>query len=174
MKLYVARHGESTSNINHLVCGHSNVELTKQGVKQAEMLAEQIAGLEINRIISSPLMRADETAQIIAEYNDLSHTIDERLVEFDFGVYEGRKVDDQEFLEFRNQLSHKMPEGESILEAAQRIYNLLDQIKENDEIVLLVCHNAISRVINSYFNSLSNKEFFQFNLKNCELVGYEF
>lgn len=174
MKLYVARHGESTSNINNLVCGHSNVELTKQGLKQAEVLAEEIEGLEIDKIISSPLVRADKTAQIIAEYNHLPHSIDERLIEFDFGVYEGRQVDDKEFLEFRNQLSHKMPEGESVLEAAQRIYNLLDQIKESDEIVLLVCHNAISRVINSYFHSLSNKDFFEFNLNNCELVNYEY
>lgn len=174
MKLYLARHGESTSNTSNLVCGHSDVELTEKGIRQAKILAREIEELKVDKIISSPLVRADMTAKIIADYNKLPHYIDERLLEFDFGTYEGRKVDDNEFLEFRNQLSHKMPEGESVLEAAQRIYNLLDQIKEDDEVVLLVCHNAISRVINSYFYSLSNEDFFEFNLNNCELVSYEY
>lgn len=174
MKLYLARHGESTSNISNLVCGHSDVELTEQGIRQAEELARDIEKIRIDKIISSPLVRADMTAKIIANHNKIPHYVDERLLEFDFGTYEGRKVDDTDFLEFRNQLSHKMPEGESILEAAQRIYNLLDQIKADEKIVLLVCHNAISRVINSYFYSLSNIDFFQFNLDNCELVSYEY
>lgn len=174
MKLYLARHGESTSNINNLVCGHSDVELTEQGIRQAEVLALEIEKIRIDKIISSPLVRADMTAKIISDNINVPHYIDERLLEFDFGTYEGRKVDDTDFLEFRNHLAHKMPEGESILEAAQRIYNLLDKIKADEEIVLLVCHNAISRVINSYFHSLSNKDFFQFNLGNCELVSYEY
>lgn len=174
MNLYVTRHGESFSNIQNLVCGRKDVELTEEGHKQANLLAKKIQNYEIDQIITSPLKRAKWTAETISDYNDIPLFIDERLLEFDFGEFEGTKVDDEIFLNFRNQLAHKMPEGESILEAAQRIYNMLDEIKEENKTVLLVCHNGISRVINSYFHSLSDKEFFNFNINNCELICYSY
>lgn len=174
MQIYVARHGESTSNINNLVCGHSDVKLTQRGEHQAKLLAEEVSKLKIDRIISSPLNRAYQTARIVAEYNNLPLTSNDDLIEFNFGDYEGEQVDNYEFLKFRNHLGHKMPNGESILEASQRIYNFLDEIKNQNEQVLLVSHNAISRVINSYFNSVSNSNFYDFNLDNCELLRYTF
>ena len=57
---------------------------------------------------------------------------------------------------------------------AQRIYNLLDDLKQEDKIYLLVAHNGISRVVNSYFHNMSNEEYAAFGIKNCELVRYDF
>ena len=63
-----------------------------------------------------------------------------------------------------------------MLHLCQRIYNLLDDIKkESDEkTYLLVAHNGIARVINSYFFNMKNNEFAEFGMKNCELKKYEF
>jgi probable phosphoglycerate mutase len=63
-----------------------------------------------------------------------------------------------------------------MLHLTQRIYNLLDDIKaESDhKTYLLVAHNGIARVINSYFYNMENKEFAEFGMKNCELKKYEF
>ena len=63
-----------------------------------------------------------------------------------------------------------------MLHLCQRIYNLLDDIKkESDEkTYLLVAHNGIARVINSYFFNMQNNEFAEFGMKNCELKKYEF
>ena len=55
---------------------------------------------------------------------------------------------------------------------AQRIYNLLDDIKKDDKVYLLVAHNGISRVIESYFRDMTNAEYAGFGIKNCELKHY--
>ena len=68
--------------------------------------------------------------------------------------------------------------GESLLKLSQRIYNLLDDIKKEAEsegtVYLLVAHNGISRIIESYFHDMTNEEFAAFGIKNCELRKYEF
>ncbi len=63
-----------------------------------------------------------------------------------------------------------------MLHLCQRIYNLLDEIKEESEekTYLLVAHNGISRVVESYFRNMENGEFAAFGIKNCEVRKYEF
>ena len=62
-----------------------------------------------------------------------------------------------------------------MLHLAQRIYNLLDELKANPEgkTYLLVAHNGIARVVESYFHSMINKEYAAFGVKNCAIVSYE-
>ena len=57
---------------------------------------------------------------------------------------------------------------------AQRIYNLLDDIKEGDREVILVAHNGITRMVESYFREMSNEEFSSCGIKNCEIKRYDF
>jgi probable phosphoglycerate mutase len=63
-----------------------------------------------------------------------------------------------------------------MLHLSQRIYNLLDDIKEESDhkTYLLVAHNGIARVVESYFRNMENEEFAGFGIKNCELKKYEF
>ena len=63
-----------------------------------------------------------------------------------------------------------------MLQLCQRIYNLLDDIKNDPsgKTYLLVAHNGISRAIESYFRDMTNEEFASFGIKNCELRKYEF
>lgn len=63
-----------------------------------------------------------------------------------------------------------------MLRLAQRIYNLLDDIKaESDKkTYFLVAHNGIARVIQSYFTDMTNEEFAGYGVKNCEVVRYDF
>ena len=73
------------------------------------------------------------------------------------------------------ELGKKIKE-ETMLHLCQRIYNLLDDIREeaDDKVYLLVAHNGISRVIQSYFYDMTNEEFAAFGIKNCELRKFEF
>ena len=66
--------------------------------------------------------------------------------------------------------------GESMLHLAQRIYNLLDDIKaESDKkTYILVAHNGISRVVQSYFYEMTNEEYAAFGIKNCEIRRFDF
>jgi probable phosphoglycerate mutase len=63
-----------------------------------------------------------------------------------------------------------------MLRLAQRIYNLLDELKAmpDDKVVLLAAHNGIARCVNSYFHDMTNEEYASFGIRNCELVKYEF
>ena len=66
--------------------------------------------------------------------------------------------------------------GESMLRLAQRIYNLLDEIKaqSDEKTYILVAHNGIARVVQSYFTDMTNEEFAAYGVKNCEVVRYDF
>ena len=64
--------------------------------------------------------------------------------------------------------------GESMLHLAQRIYNLLDELSQNDKTYLLVAHNGIARAVNSYFFDMTNESYGDFGIRNCELLEYKF
>ncbi|MBD5137395.1 MAG: histidine phosphatase family protein [Lachnospiraceae bacterium] len=64
MKLFVARHGQTTCNAQNKVCGITDVELTEKGIEQAKKLADIVQNYNIDIVISSLLKRAAETSQI--------------------------------------------------------------------------------------------------------------
>ena len=61
-----------------------------------------------------------------------------------------------------------------MLQVAQRIYNLLDDIRDDDKTYILVAHNGIARIVESYFREMDNEEFSCFGIKNCEIRKYDF
>ena len=67
MKLYVTRHGQTLWNRQDLVCGISDIQLSPEGIRQAEELALILDKYSIDLIYSSPLQRAYRTAEIIAK-----------------------------------------------------------------------------------------------------------
>ena len=99
-----------------------------------------------------------------------------RLVEQNFGKYESTPRNGEEFRRAKMNFISGYEGGETMLHLCQRIYNLLDDIKEESDetCYLLVAHNGISRAVQSYFTDMSNEEFAAFGIKNCELVRYEF
>ncbi|HCS93939.1 MAG TPA: histidine phosphatase family protein [Bavariicoccus seileri] len=175
MKLYVTRHGQTVGNVDNLVCGQKEYDLTDKGRAQAKALAQQIKTekIKIDRIITSPIGRAKETAAIINEVLQVPITEDNRVAEFDFGDFDGKSNQTSEFAAARRQFVVPLKHGESWFKAAQRAYNFLDDIKYDDEVTLVVCHNAINRVIHSYFCDMPNDQYFDYNIDNCELTYYE-
>ena len=62
-----------------------------------------------------------------------------------------------------------------MLHLAQRIYNLLDELRANtNKTYILVAHNGISRMVHSYFYEMTNEEFAGFGVKNCAVLRYDF
>lgn len=58
---------------------------------------------------------------------------------------------------------------------AQRIYNLLDQIRlDEQKTYLLVAHNGIARIVASYFHDMSNEEFADYGIQNGQIIAYDF
>lgn len=113
MRLFVTRHGQTQYNIEVRICGRSNVKLTDKGIAQAHELAEQMRDTKIDVILSSPLIRARETAQIVADAIGAPIEVDERLAERDYGVIDGTYEGTPGFMEQWVQFGYQYPEGES-------------------------------------------------------------
>lgn len=176
MKLYITRHGRTRWNEEGKICGQTDIPLMEEGLRQAEMLAEEAAGKGIDLIITSPLTRAVQTAKIVAHAcGDIPVVVDERLIEQNFGVYEGEQFQTPAFQENRTQFAYRYPGGESALQVAARTYALLDEIKRKypDKCVLLVSHGFACRVLHTYFTDITNEEFSRFSLPNCKMLEYE-
>ena len=174
--LYFARHGQTVWNVENKICGATDIELTELGHQQAEELGQAILeqGIQIDEILYSPLIRAKETARHVSEVTGIPMREEMRLKEQNFGKYESTPRHGAEFEEAKKQFACRYEGGESMLHLAQRIYNLLDEIKASDKIYILVAHNGISRVIQSYFYEMTNEEYAAFGVKNCAVIRYEF
>ena len=93
-----------------------------------------------------------------------------------FGKWEATARNGEAFKKAKECFACSHEGGESTLHLAQRIYNLLDEIKqESDEkTYILVAHNGIARVVQSYFYDMTNEEYAAFGVKNCAVVRYDF
>lgn len=173
--LYVARHGQTVWNAENKVCGITDVDLTGVGIAQAKELAAVVATKNVSLIISSPLKRTVETSKIVSEICNISMETDERLIEQNYGIYEGVDRKNEEFLSNKRNFAFKYPDGESMMQVAYRVYGLLDEIKGKykDKNVLLISHGGVCRIINTYFKDMTNEEFFNYRLGNGELEEYE-
>ena len=176
--LYFARHGQTVWNVENKICGATDIELTELGHQQAEELGQAILeqGIQIDEILYSPLIRAKETARHVSEVTGIPMREEMRLKEQNFGKYEGTPRNGEEFQKAKQQFITRYDGGESMLYLAQRIYNLLDEIKEesNHKTYILVAHNGISRVIQSYFYEMTNEEYATFGVENCEVKRFDF
>ena len=175
MKLYISRHGQTPWNVEDLVCGRADVPLTEVGLAQAKLLADSAMDKGIEVILASPLLRARQTAQAVSDAIGVPIQIDDRLVEFDFGSFDGTSRFGEEFQWLRAQMPTRFPGGESGFDLAYRVYSLLYEIKDKyaDRNVLLVCHNCVSRAVRSFFMNLSTEEYGNYHAPNAQLVEYE-
>ena len=173
---YFVRHGETVWNVENKICGATDIELTQKGHDQALEAGKRILEMNIraDKILSSPLVRASDTARHISEVTGIPMEIEQRLIEQNFGRYESTPRDGAEFHEAKKELASRFTSGESMLQVAHRIYGLLDDIRKGDEEYILVAHNGLVRIIESYFREMSNEEFSSIGIGNCEIKRYDF
>lgn len=174
--LYFVRHGQTVWNVENKICGATDIELTSLGHEQAIETGERILemGIEADEILYSPLVRAKDTALHISDITKIPAREELRLKEQNFGRYESTPRDGEEFKRAKKEFICRYDGGESMLFLAQRIYNLLDEIKQSDKTYILVAHNGIARMVQSYFYEMTNEEFAVYGVKNCEVIKYQF
>ena len=121
----------------------------------------------------SPLLRARQTADFAAQVLGLPVRVDARLIEQDYGIFEGRSVTDEAFLRAKRQFAVRYPGGESMMQVAARVYALLDEERrKGGGPVLLVCHGGVLRLIRTYFADMDNDAFFHYSAKNAQVETY--
>ena len=172
---YFVRHGETIWNVENKICGATDIALTERGHDQAIAVGRMIKekNIKADEILTSPLMRAYDTAKHISEVTGIPVRIEQRLKEQNFGIYESTARDGLEFHEAKKHMASRFKTGESMMQLAQRIYNILDELSRDDKVYLLVAHNGIFRCVDSYFHDMTNEEYASLGIKNCELVEYE-
>jgi probable phosphoglycerate mutase len=154
MKLLFIRHGESTANVlREFANSNNNHPLTERGVAQAQALATRLAGLEVEKVYTSPVLRAVQTATIVAESLPAPLEITEALREWNVGIYEGTtdpvgwELHRQVMADwmFHGKPESKMPGGENFLEIKARFVPFIDKLVQEggDQTLVLVGHGGL-------------------------------
>lgn len=136
------RHGETPPNRDGLLLGRSDAALTARGRTQAELLARTLAGLGVAHVLSSPLRRACDTAAPIASACGVAVEVDDRLVEIDYGEWEGQPLAglDREVVDrWRGDAGFAPPGGESLDVVAGRMASFCDEWLD-ERVVVAVSH----------------------------------
>lgn len=155
--IYIARHGETEYNRRGRLQGRGiDIPLNKTGRLQAKAIADALKDAAIDHIISSSLMRAMETAEIIAWSLRMQYNSYPELDEMNFGRFEGRST-----TEIEQELDHihqtwregntemAMEEGESPAGVLKRVLPRLHSVleKHRDTTILFVLHGRLIRIL---------------------------
>lgn len=163
----VVRHGEDTDNKEGILNGHRDTRLTQHGKDQARTLGTKLADDRVDYIYHSPLVRAKETADIIAEEiatNEL-HEVED-LIERDFGVLAGKPK--SAISEYADEIMEgdkityflSGPGVETFPQAYKRANDVLDMLQsahENDTL-LLVTHGDIGMMLEAAYHGWAWKK----------------
>lgn len=130
LRIRLVRHGQSTWNVEGRVQGQTvHVPLTAVGVAQAQEVATSLAALPIQRLYTSDLVRALQTAEVVSRATGLAVRSDARLRERGYGVLEGRPNHEVPMLGARE--GGAPPGGESFGDVVRRVGGLLDECRED-------------------------------------------
>ena len=137
--IYLVRHGQSIGNLNRLYLGHTNLDLSELGYKQAEMTAECLSDVNFAQIYSSDLLRAYNTAIPHAKRRNIEIISSENLRELFLGNWEGKNVDDlirdekELFVDgwHHNFGTFTIPNGENVLAGGKRFASEVEKIAKN-------------------------------------------
>lgn len=171
--IYIVRHGQTDWNLEGRTQGHSDIPLNVTGINQAKIIKEKLKDIEFDKVFSSPLKRAYETASIITNNNIIK---DNRLIERYGGTLEGKLFKDSPKDIRYNDPNETRYGIENILDFRKRIFNFFDEITTNypDKNILVVTHAGVSIYAKVYFEGEPNdKDYESLKLKNCEVLTYE-
>jgi broad specificity phosphatase PhoE len=144
MTLYFVRHGESTWNVAKRIQGQTaSPELTARGIVQAEAAAEELAGAGVRRIVASDLLRARQTAEVIAARLGLEIEWSPLLRERHWGVFQGGPSAVAVAVEAELPPHEPVDGGESRHDLRDRVRELLAQL--DDRPTALVSHGGLIR-----------------------------
>ena len=170
--IYLVRHGQTDWNLEGRYQGRIDIELNSKGREQAIEIKEKLKEIKFDKVFSSPLKRALETAKIITD-NDIE--IDERLIERCNGELEGKlKSECVNMVDFTDENDSKL--GVELLPKFRgRIENFLSEIekKYNGKNILIVTHAGVSIYAKCYFEGEpKDGNYSRYKLKNCEVLTY--
>lgn len=180
MRIYIARHGQTDWNSDHRTQGRTDIPLNETGKSQAVALAAKLGGVDFRAIYASPLSRAYETAVPTARAADVALIPDERLIERDFGDWEGERFQDlkvkypeiwQQWAE--NPYTAQPPNAEPMPALRARCMDFLSDMAGKygeDDAILAVCHSIPARMLIAIITNLDPSRLHEIVIENA---GYQ-
>lgn len=170
MDIIMIRHGETDDNIKKIY-GRKNTPLNKNGIRQIQKLEEIVFEYKNKKIYISPLERTMESAEILG----LKGSLESRIEEIDFGIFEGRtylEIQEDYHEEtkdwIKDYMNYEIPQGESLKDVYSRIVSFIEEkIKKNEDIVL-VTHEGVIRLLFSWVFE-DPTCFFRFKVDNATI-----
>ena len=173
--ILLARHGETDHNVlPQRVQGWIDIPLNDRGRQQAHELAAA-APRDLAAVYSSHLVRARETAEIVAADLGLAVVVDERLAESHRGTWEGRLMDEiareepEAWADWRRAgEGFRFPGGESLHEHANRVSAALEEVALGPLPALVVCHGGTIRCAFALAHERGLDAFHELDVPNAE------
>lgn len=148
--LVIMRHGQTVDNLQEIMTGQREAALTPLGMKQASAAGKYLRRVPFNKVYSSPLSRAFNTAALALKSANQNLPIEKRvaLIEIDAGDFTGLKASDPDVKAFRQKFDTHFPGGESsedVLARVRKFYEVavLPRLKTGEN-VLIVAHAGVA------------------------------
>ena len=173
--IYIIRHGQTELNNAHVLQGKSDYPLNENGIAQARKAGQWLMdqGIVFSYVYSSPLKRAIQTAEIIAP--DLPIVVDDRLIEMDYGPYEGIDLNNpppEITTFFSDFVNNPAPKGmEPLSQIVQRTGAFLEDIKKLTGNILITTHAIAMKGALEYLTPDSNGSYWSKHVGNCSVYA---
>ena len=171
--VFIIRHGITDWHVERRVLGHRDIGLNRTGVLQGHSVAAALADINIGEIVSSPLLRSVQTAEILAEKRGGSITRDPRLSDFRVGKWESLSYDDVAARDdykklIADPLGEKLPSGEGLAQVRDRAVGAIDQALQDaptGENIAAITHAGIARLILAHYLGLDLARYHHLDLR---------
>lgn len=181
--IFIVRHGESTQNLNDVMSGITDAPLSEKGKEQCLLLSRYFQDLPVDKVFSSPLQRANQSAEIIFAQKKLPIQINDSLIEFDYGNYEGYPRGDyqtsndeiiKKWLAAPSNLT--FPGGSNTQVHAQKALFGLSELVNNNKgsVIALLSHRTTIRLLVAQIIGLHLDHFRAIPCSNCSVTEVNF
>ncbi|MBO5339010.1 MAG: histidine phosphatase family protein [Clostridia bacterium] len=176
--IFFVRHGQTDWNLKKLMQGRDQIPLNETGLKQADWTAEAIkdackkGSFSFDHVYSSPLVRAEVTGKKIADAISCDFSVDDRLIERDFGDMSGKPYDFS-----CPAILHDVPEISGLEPTSEVIARLNSFIRDNvrvGEKIIGVTHGSVTRIFAENAIKSPDIDNFEEVLSNCHMVIYSY
>lgn len=186
MRIIFVRHTQSEANHKQIYGGRTDYDLTELGEIQATEISNSVEILydtkefsKKSKIYTSPLTRCKKLAKKIEENKGFQVVEVENLIEYNFGIFEGKSTKEiEDKLEYKkwsgDYINYKIPKGESLIECNARVKVFLDEICEKGEDAIVIAHEGIIKLAILYLLKLPIENFWNFYSGNGAIVDIEY
>ncbi|MDO8435878.1 MAG: 2,3-diphosphoglycerate-dependent phosphoglycerate mutase [bacterium] len=186
-RLILLRHLESQWNKENRFTGWTDVPLSKEGIESAKEVAGKLAGFEIDKVYTSPLIRNKETVRLILENlnkKDLPIIINKALDERNYGELQGlnkdemkEKYGEEQVRLWRRSWDIAPPKGESLEDVYNRVVPFFREyiekdLKQGKNILVVASHNSL-RALAKYIEKISDEDIVNFEIPPGGIKEYE-